>query len=138
MTRLRVAKVAGIAADIARSRWTTPTGTPKSSCSAGARPTGRSRRRSAGYGRRAIRWPTPTCATSTRSRPTWARSLRRYPKVLVPEMNLGQLIKLVRAEFLVDAKGLNKVMGKPFLAGEIENAILDLMFDQGVYGPLGN
>ena len=46
--------------------------------------------------------------------------LRRYPKMLVPEMNLGQLVKLVRADFLVDAKGLNKVLGKPFRAGEIE------------------
>ena len=53
-------------------------------------------------------------------------------------MNLGQLVKLVRADFLVDAKGLNKVLGKPFLAGEIENAILDLMFDRGAHGPLGH
>jgi 2-oxoglutarate ferredoxin oxidoreductase subunit alpha len=53
--------------------------------------------------------------------------LRAYPKVLVPEMNLGQLIKLVRAEFLVDAQGLNKMQGKPFRAEEIEPAIIDLI-----------
>ena len=37
--------------------------------------------------------------------------LRRYDKILVPEMNLGQLLKLVRAEFLVDAVGYNRVRG---------------------------
>ena len=51
--------------------------------------------------------------------------LRRYPKVLVPEMNLGQLSRLVRAEFLVDAKSVTKVQGVPFTAGELETAILD-------------
>jgi 2-oxoglutarate ferredoxin oxidoreductase subunit alpha len=53
--------------------------------------------------------------------------LHRYPKVLVPEMNLGQLSKMVRAEFLVDAKSLNKTQGVPFLAGEIEDAIIELL-----------
>jgi 2-oxoglutarate ferredoxin oxidoreductase subunit alpha len=51
--------------------------------------------------------------------------VRAYPRVLVPEMNLGQLVKLLRAEFLVDAKGVNKVQGLPFRAAEIETAILD-------------
>ena len=40
--------------------------------------------------------------------------LRRYDRVLIPEMNLGQLLKLVRAEFLVDAFGYNRVRGVPF------------------------
>ena len=53
--------------------------------------------------------------------------LRSYPKILVPEMNLGQLSKLVRAEFLVDARSLNKTQGVPFRAGEIEDAIVKLM-----------
>jgi 2-oxoglutarate ferredoxin oxidoreductase subunit alpha len=53
--------------------------------------------------------------------------LRKYPKLLVPEMNLGQLSKLVRAEFLVDAQSLNKTQGVPFRAGEIEDAILKLL-----------
>jgi len=52
--------------------------------------------------------------------------VRSYSKVLVPEMNLGQLVRLVRGDFLVDAKGLNKMRGKPFQAEEIEQAILDL------------
>jgi 2-oxoglutarate ferredoxin oxidoreductase subunit alpha len=40
--------------------------------------------------------------------------LHSYSKVLVPEMNLGQLVKLIRAEYLVDAKGISKMRGKPF------------------------
>ena len=49
--------------------------------------------------------------------------LARHEKVLVPEMNLGQLSRLVRAEFLVDARSLTKVRGVPFSAPEIEAAI---------------
>ena len=47
----------------------------------------------------------------------------RYPKVLIPEMNLGQLAMLVRARFLVDAKTLSKVQGQPLHAQEVEDAI---------------
>jgi 2-oxoglutarate/2-oxoacid ferredoxin oxidoreductase subunit alpha len=50
--------------------------------------------------------------------------LRRYPKVLVPEMNLGQLALLLRAEFLVDAVSYTKVRGRPLSAAELEEAIL--------------
>jgi 2-oxoglutarate ferredoxin oxidoreductase subunit alpha len=53
--------------------------------------------------------------------------LRRYDKVLIPEMNLGQLLSLVRAEFLVDAVGYNKVRGLPFRAQELEDAITALV-----------
>ena len=53
--------------------------------------------------------------------------LRRYDKILVPEMNLGQLLKLVRAEFLVDAVGYNCVRGLPFKAAELEEAITALV-----------
>jgi 2-oxoglutarate/2-oxoacid ferredoxin oxidoreductase subunit alpha len=49
--------------------------------------------------------------------------LRRYPKILVPEMNLGQLSRLVRAEYLVDARSFTKVQGLPFRASELESAI---------------
>ena len=42
--------------------------------------------------------------------------LRSYDKILIPEMNLGQLLKLIRAEFLVDAIGYNRVRGTPFKA----------------------
>jgi 2-oxoglutarate ferredoxin oxidoreductase subunit alpha len=50
--------------------------------------------------------------------------LRRYPKVLVPEMNLGQLAMIVRSEFLVDAVSYSKVRGRPLSAAELEEAIL--------------
>jgi 2-oxoglutarate ferredoxin oxidoreductase subunit alpha len=50
-----------------------------------------------------------------------------YRKVLVPEMNLGQLAKLVRAEFLVDARSLTKVQGLAFSAAEIEAELLEMI-----------
>jgi len=53
--------------------------------------------------------------------------LRRYERVLVPEMNLGQLLKLVRAEFLVDAVGYNRVRGLPFRSSEIADAVRALL-----------
>ena len=53
--------------------------------------------------------------------------LARYPKLLVPEMNLGQLSRLVRAEFLADAQSLTKVQGLPFSATEIENTIVEMI-----------
>ena len=49
--------------------------------------------------------------------------IRRFKKVLVPEMNLGQLVKVLRAEYLVDAVGLNKIQGLPFKVAEITNRI---------------
>jgi 2-oxoglutarate ferredoxin oxidoreductase subunit alpha len=53
--------------------------------------------------------------------------LSRYKKVLVPELNMGQLRMLLRATYLVDAVGLNKVQGKPFLVSEIEAKIEELI-----------
>jgi 2-oxoglutarate ferredoxin oxidoreductase subunit alpha len=49
--------------------------------------------------------------------------VRAYDRVLVPEINLGQLRKLIRAEFLVDAQGFNLVRGLPFRAGEVQESI---------------
>jgi 2-oxoglutarate/2-oxoacid ferredoxin oxidoreductase subunit alpha len=49
--------------------------------------------------------------------------LRSYDRVLVPEINMGQLLTLVRAAFLVDAIGYNRVRGLPLRAGEMEEAI---------------
>ncbi|MDY7103508.1 MAG: 2-oxoacid:acceptor oxidoreductase subunit alpha [Actinomycetota bacterium] len=49
--------------------------------------------------------------------------VRRYPNVLVPEMNSGQLSRLLRAEFLVDARSVTKVEGVPFTAAELQDAI---------------
>jgi 2-oxoglutarate ferredoxin oxidoreductase subunit alpha len=45
--------------------------------------------------------------------------LRSYRKVLIPEVNLGQLSMLIRAQFLIDAEGYNRVRGKPFTIAEI-------------------
>jgi len=50
--------------------------------------------------------------------------LRRYPRVVVPELNLGQLSRLLRAEYLVDVRSITKVQGVPFTAGELEAAFL--------------
>jgi 2-oxoglutarate ferredoxin oxidoreductase subunit alpha len=55
--------------------------------------------------------------------------LARYRQVLVPEMNLGQLSRLVRAAYLVDAHSLSKVQGVPFRAVEIEGAIRQLLIE---------
>ncbi len=59
-------------------------------------------------------WPLP---------PNLASLLSGYDAVLVPEMNTGQLVKVLRAEFLIDAKPLNKVSGQPFKIREIVDAI---------------
>ena len=49
--------------------------------------------------------------------------LKRYRKVVVPEMNMGQLLWVLRAKYLVDAEGLNKIQGKPFKQSEVEGKI---------------
>jgi len=51
--------------------------------------------------------------------------LKRYKKVLVPELNMGQLRMIIRHEFLVDAIGFNKIKGKPFLITELEAKITE-------------
>jgi len=53
--------------------------------------------------------------------------LKRYKKVLVPEMNMGQLLMVLRAKYLIDARGLNKIQGKPFKQEEIENKIKEMI-----------
>lgn len=59
-------------------------------------------------------WPMP---------PNLGDLLKSYETILVPEMNTGQLVTVLRAEYLVDAKPLNKVNGKPFRIVEIEEAL---------------
>jgi len=53
--------------------------------------------------------------------------LKRYKKVLVPELNMGQLLWLLRAKFLVDAVGLNKIQGRPFKQSELEQKIEEML-----------
>ena len=53
--------------------------------------------------------------------------LKRFKKVLIPELNLGQLRTIVRANYLVDAIGLNKVQGKPFSVAEVVEKMESLL-----------
>ena len=50
--------------------------------------------------------------------------MSRPGRVLIPELNLGQLTKLIRADFLVDAQVISKVQGLPFTAAELEHHVL--------------
>ena len=53
--------------------------------------------------------------------------LNRYDQVLVPEMNMGQLVMLLRAKYLVDAVSYGKIQGKPFQQAEIERKIEEML-----------
>ena len=55
--------------------------------------------------------------------------IRSYDRVLIPELNTGQLRSLIRAKYLVDAEGLNKVQGRPFMIGEISSK-MDQMLNE--------
>ncbi len=57
--------------------------------------------------------------------------VRNFRRVLIPEMNLGQLLPIIRGRFLVDAVGFNKVHGKPFMIHEIENRITSMLGGNG-------
>jgi 2-oxoglutarate ferredoxin oxidoreductase subunit alpha len=59
-----------------------------------------------------------------------AQLLKGFERVIVPELNNGQLVRLLRSEFLVPAEPLTKVAGQPFRVVEIERAIL-AVFEQG-------
>lgn len=61
-------------------------------------------------------WPLP---------PNLGDLLARYDRILVPEMNTGQLLTVLRSRYLVPAEGLNKISGQPFKISEIEGAIED-------------
>ena len=49
--------------------------------------------------------------------------LKKYKKIIIPELNTGQLLKLIRERFLIDAVGINKVEGVPFTADELKEKI---------------
>ncbi len=59
--------------------------------------------------------------------PDLGHILREYRKVLVPEINSGQLVRVLRAEYLVDAVGFNRIRGLPLATEEIYEAILQLV-----------
>ena len=62
--------------------------------------------------------------------PDLGQILRQYRRVLVPEINSGQLVRVLRAEYLVDAVGYNRVRGVPLQTHEIVDAISQLCEDQ--------
>ncbi|MFE9221593.1 2-oxoglutarate ferredoxin oxidoreductase subunit alpha, partial [Streptomyces lavendulae] len=55
--------------------------------------------------------------------------LKRYDKVVVPEMNLGQLATLIRARYLVDAQSYNQVNGMPFKAEQLATVLKEAIND---------
>jgi 2-oxoglutarate ferredoxin oxidoreductase subunit alpha len=129
MSRLRAQKVAGIAGDIPELEVDDPDGDARvlvlgwggtyGPIAAGVRAARQSGRKVAHAHLRHLN-PFPR---------NTGEVLRRYDRVLVPEMNLGQLLKLVRAEFLVDAVGYNRVRGVPLRAAEIAEAV-EALVDQ--------
>jgi 2-oxoglutarate ferredoxin oxidoreductase subunit alpha len=127
MTRLRAAKVAGIASDIPELEVDDPGGDARTlvlgwGSTYGA--IGAAARRVRGTGRK-------VATAHLRHLNPFPRNtgevVRSYEQVLVPEINLGQLRMLLRAEFLVDAVGYNRVRGRPFRAAELADAITALV-----------
>ena len=123
MTRLRAQKVAGIAQDIAELDVDDPDGAETlvlswggtyGSVAAGVRRV-RATGKKVAHAQLYHLNPLPKNTGDV---------LRAYGRVLVPEINLGQLVKFLRAEYLVDAKSYNKIQGHPFRASEIETEIL--------------
>ncbi|MGA2812313.1 MAG: 2-oxoacid:acceptor oxidoreductase subunit alpha [Candidatus Acidiferrum sp.] len=56
-----------------------------------------------------------------------AQIFKRYKRILVPELNMGQLLWVLRAKYLVDAVGLNKIQGRPFKQAELEQKIEEVL-----------
>jgi 2-oxoglutarate ferredoxin oxidoreductase subunit alpha len=129
MVRLRAAKVAGIAADIAPLEVDDQEGARLLVLGWGSTygPIGAAVRRVRAAGGKVaqahLRHLNPFPANL-------GEVLGRYDRVLIPEMNLGQLRMLVRSQFLVDAIGYNRVRGLPFKAEELAEAIAGLL-DEG-------
>jgi 2-oxoglutarate/2-oxoacid ferredoxin oxidoreductase subunit alpha len=130
MVRLRAAKVAGIAADIPPVEVDDPAGDADvlvlgwgSTYGSIAAAVERLRRRGRRVAHAHLVHLNPFPANL-------GEVLARYRKVVVPEMNLGQLAMLVRSEFLVDARPISKVQGQRFLFSEVEAAVLALMEEQ--------
>jgi 2-oxoglutarate ferredoxin oxidoreductase subunit alpha len=126
MVRLRAAKVAGIAADIPELEVDDPDGADTLVLGWG------STHGAIGAAARRVRASGRNVATAHLNylnpfpRNT-GEVVRAYDKVLIPEINLGQLRMLIRAQFLVDAAGYNKVRGRPFRAAELADAIMALV-----------
>ena len=128
MVRLRQAKIDGIAADIAPLEVDDPDGDARVLVLGWGSTYGSDRRRgprgsgSAGHSvaQAHLRHLNPFPANL-------GDVLRRYDKVLVPEINLGQLALLLRGRFLVDVISYNQVRGLPFQAAELAGVIEDVI-----------
>ncbi len=123
MVRLRAAKVAGIAADIPELEVDDPDGADTLVLGWGSTygAIGAAARQVRASGRKVATAHLHHLNPFPRNT---GEVVRAYDKVLIPEMNLGQLLQLVRAEFLVDAVGYNRVRGLPFKASELAEAIV--------------
>ena len=126
MVRLRAQKVAGIAADIPELEVDDPEGDADllvvgwgSTYGPIAAAVRRARKKGVRVARTHLHHLNPFPRNT-------GDVLGRYPKVLVPEMNLGQLALLLRAQFLVDAVSYTRVRGRPLSAAELEDAITTL------------
>ncbi|OHV22551.1 2-oxoglutarate ferredoxin oxidoreductase subunit alpha [Parafrankia soli] len=127
MVRLRQAKIDGIARDIAPLEVDDPSGMASvlvlgwgstfGPIAAGCR---RVRAKGLHVAQAHLRHLNPFPANT-------AEVLRSYDKVLIPEMNLGQLRTLIRSQFLVDAIGYNQVRGLPFKAAELAGVLEDVI-----------
>ncbi len=127
MVRLRAAKIEGIAGDIAPLEVEDPQGDARVLVLGWGSTYGPVRaacRRVRGNGlsiaQAHLRHLNPFPANT-------AEVLRAYDKVIIPEMNLGQLAMLIRARYLVDAIGYNRVRGLPFKAEELAGVIEDVI-----------
>ena len=122
MTRLRAEKIAGIASDIPELGIDDPDGADLLVLSWGGTygPVAAGVRRARGDGGKVAHAHLHYLNPFPRNT---GEVVGAYEKVLIPELNLGQLRKLIRAEFLVDAAGFNLVRGLPFRASEVQEAI---------------
>jgi 2-oxoglutarate/2-oxoacid ferredoxin oxidoreductase subunit alpha len=123
MTELRAAKVAGIADEIGDLEIDDPNGDANllvlgwgSTYGAIVGAARRVRRRSGKVACAHLRHLNPMPRNM-------GEVLRGYPRVLIPEINTGQLVKLIRAEFLIDAESYTKVEGLPIFAAELDELI---------------
>lgn len=125
MVRLRAEKVAGMAREIPPTEiygdatgdllllgWGSTFGAIRTSVEA-------LRAEGASVSHAHIRWLNPLP-------PDLGEILLKFQKVLIPEVNSGQLIKLIRSEFLIDAEGLNLVRGKPFRKSQIMEKVKEI------------
>src|ERR1700693_3907744 len=129
MVRIRAAKVAGIAQDIPEI---VPAGDPEGDLlivawgsTHGAITAAVRAQREKGHkiGHVHLRHLNPLA-------PNLGEVIARYKRVLVPELNMGQLLWVLRAKYLVDAVGLNKIQGRPFKQTELEQKIEEMLGSQ--------